>query len=104
MVRSNLNLLYGGLLWWTLIFAEGEEGTHVRRSKPNKFVAIYTARPQGLLLRELPSLLSSKLSDPEGTWEQRPIVEMSHPQEDATISSALLLNTPNHIIAPTPAR
>jgi len=64
--RSNLGRQYGSLSWFLLEYLLVNSGT--------------------VYLRNIEADLRTSLSDPEGTWTQRPHVSMSYHDEDAELS------------------
>ncbi|KAG9012611.1 hypothetical protein FRB94_005547 [Tulasnella sp. JGI-2019a] len=75
VVRSNRGVVYGGLAWFLpRIIEEAAAG----------FV----------FLRDIERLIAPLLSDPQGAWTQRPHVEMSYRDENATISLATIPRAP----------
>ncbi|KAG9021124.1 hypothetical protein FRB95_002798 [Tulasnella sp. JGI-2019a] len=71
VVRSNREVVYGGLAWFLPRIIE-EAGVGF------------------VFLRDIERLIAPLLSDPQGAWTQRPHVEMSYRDENATFSLATI--------------
>ncbi|KAG8849958.1 hypothetical protein FRB96_000563 [Tulasnella sp. 330] len=70
IVRSSRGVQYGGLAWFLPLSVEKGLGR--------------------VLLKDIERQIMPELSDPDGAWIQRPHVEMSYRDEDATFSLASL--------------